>query len=369
MVTGAHGVRMQHDYVHDVAGRGGTAPRWLRLTRDGDTVTGEESADGAVWARVGTADLDGLPRTVRVGLFTTSPQFVAAPADSPGRTGDHSGPSTATATFQDIALTGGAAGGDWTGDRIGGAGGLPESGHEPAGDGFTLTGSGDIAPSVAGAAGLGVTVGQTLLGTFAGLVLVVVLGAVFMTAEYRRGLIRTSLAAVPGRGRLLYAKAAVLAGVTFVAGLVSAATVVAFGPAVLTANGVYVHPTTVLTDVRLAVGTAALLAVASVLALGIGAVLRRSAGAITAVVVLVVLPYLLALTVLPVTAAQWLLRVTPAAAFAVQQSAKEYYQVDNVYTPLNGFFPLPWWGGLGVLCLWAAAALAGATVLLSRRDV
>ena len=97
--------------------------------------------------------------------------------------------------------------------------------------------------------------------------------------------------------------------------------------------------------------------------------LRRSAGAITAVVVLVVLPYLLALTALPVTAAQWLLRVTPAAAFAVQQSAKEYHQVDNLYTPLNGYFPLSWWAGFGVLCLWAAAALAAGTVLLRRRDV
>jgi hypothetical protein len=368
MVTGAHGVRMQHNYVHDVAGRPGTTPRWLRLTRDGDRITAEESTDGVAWARVGTAELDGLPETVRIGMFATSPQFVKASTESLGRTGEYSGPSTASATFQDVTVTG-AAGGDWTGEAVGGAGGMPPSGHEPAGDGFTLTGSGDIAPSVAGAAGLGVTVSQTLLGTFAGLVLAVVVGAVYMTGEYRRGMIRTSLTAMPDRGRVLLAKAAVLGGVTFVAGLVSAAGVVLFGPAVLTGNGVYVHPTTVLTDVRLIIGTAGLLAVAAVLALGIGAALRRGAGAITAVIVLVVLPYLLALTALPVTAAQWLLRVTPAAAFAVQQSAKEYHQVDNLYTPLNGFFPLSWWAGFGVLCLWAAAALTAGVVLLRRRDV
>jgi hypothetical protein len=74
------------------------------------------------------------------------------------------------------------------------------------------------------------------------------------------------------------------------------------------------------------------------------------------------------MTVLPAAAAQWLLRVTPAAAFAVQQSAKQYHQVENLYTPANGYFPLPWWAGFGVLCLWAAAALAGAAVLLRRRD-
>jgi ABC-type transport system involved in multi-copper enzyme maturation permease subunit len=368
MTTGAHGVRMQHNYVHDVAGRSGTAPRWLRLTRDGDTVVGEESVDGTAWTRVGTAELGGLPETVRIGMFATAPQFVKTSTEALGNTGDYSGPSTATATFQDITVTG-TAGGDWTGEDVGGAGGMPPSGHEPAGEGFTLTGSGDIAPSVAGAAGLGVTVSQTLLGTFAGLVLAVVVGAVFMTGEYRRGMIRTSLTAVPDRGRVLLAKAAVLGAVTFATGLAGAATVVLFGPAVLTGNGVYVHPTTVLTDVRLIVGTAGLLAVAAVLALGIGAVLRRSAGAITAVIVLVVLPYLLSLTALPVTAAQWLLRVTPAAAFAVQQSAKQYHHVDNVYTPLNGFFPLSWWAGFAVLCLWAAAALTAGVVLLRRRDV
>jgi hypothetical protein len=42
---------MQDDYIHDVAGLSGTvspsAPRWLRLTRAGDTVTGYDSLDGA----------------------------------------------------------------------------------------------------------------------------------------------------------------------------------------------------------------------------------------------------------------------------------------------------------------------------------
>jgi hypothetical protein len=46
MVTGSHGTRMQHDYDHDVAGRPGGvsagSPRWLRLTRAGDVITGYE---------------------------------------------------------------------------------------------------------------------------------------------------------------------------------------------------------------------------------------------------------------------------------------------------------------------------------------
>ena len=57
-----------------------------------------------------------------------------------------------------------------------------------------------------------------LLGAFAGMIVVIVLAAMFVTAEYRRGLIRTTLAASPRRGRLLAAKALVIGLVTFVAG-------------------------------------------------------------------------------------------------------------------------------------------------------
>src|SRR5262249_61251188 len=77
MVTGRRGVRMQYNYTHDVAGRPGrvsaASPRWLRLTRSGDTLTGYESADGTNWTTVGTATLAGLSSTVQTGLFVTSP--------------------------------------------------------------------------------------------------------------------------------------------------------------------------------------------------------------------------------------------------------------------------------------------------------
>ena len=89
MVTGSHGVRMQYDYTRDIAGPPGRptarSPRWLRLTRAGDTITGYASADGTHWTRVGAAILPGLPATVPAGLFATSPPFsvtaVIPPAD------------------------------------------------------------------------------------------------------------------------------------------------------------------------------------------------------------------------------------------------------------------------------------------------
>ena len=81
MVTGGNGVRMQWNYTQDTPGLAGAVPaagpRWLRLTRDGDTITGYDSADGTHWTRVGTVALAGLPSTVQAGLFVTSPQQTA----------------------------------------------------------------------------------------------------------------------------------------------------------------------------------------------------------------------------------------------------------------------------------------------------
>jgi hypothetical protein len=117
------------------------------------------------------------------------------------------------------------------------------------------------------------------------------------------------------------------------------------------------------------VGTAALFSVAAVMALAVGSVLRRSAGAITAVVVLLVLPYLLAVSpVVPAEPGRWLLRLTPAAAFAVQQTSLRYAHVAADYTPSGGYYPLAPWAGFAVLCVWAAGALALAAVALQRRD-
>ena len=198
MLTGSHGVRMQYDYTGDIAAPAISA-RWLRLTRRGDQVTGYESADGARWITVGSMTLPG--RAVQAGLFATSPQYSVTSLGSAQVSG---GPSQATGMFGDVRLS--RAGGTWAGSDVGGAqGGLagPATGYRDDGGTFTVTGSGDIAPAVSGASGLGVTIAQTLLGTFAALIVLVVVGAMFITAEYRRGLIRVTLAACPRRGRVL----------------------------------------------------------------------------------------------------------------------------------------------------------------------
>ncbi|GAA0971674.1 hypothetical protein GCM10009555_023180 [Acrocarpospora macrocephala] len=64
---------------------------------------------------------------------------------------------------------------------------------------------------------------------------------------------------------------------------------------------------------------------------------------------------------------RWLLRVTPAAAFAVQQSIREYPQVIAYYAPMGGYFPLPGWAGFAVLCGYAMVVLGLGFFRLSGR--
>jgi hypothetical protein len=136
---------------------------------------------------------------------------------------------------------------------------------------------------------------------------------------------------------------------------------------VIRARDNFLLPVSTFTEIRLIVGAALLLSLTAILAYALGAVLRRGIVAVTAAIVLVVLPWLLATTsLLPTGAGQWLLRLTPAAAFAVEQTLPAYHQVFLPYTPSEGYYPLAPWAGLGVLALWAAALL-GVAVLRARR--
>jgi ABC-type transport system involved in multi-copper enzyme maturation permease subunit len=194
----------------------------------------------------------------------------------------------------------------------------------------------------------------------------------FITAEYRRGLIRVSLTASPRRGRLLAAKAVVIGAVSSVTGMLAAALAVTAGGHALTAGGNKLLPIPALTEVRMVVGTALLLAVAAVLALAIGTIVRRSAVAVATVIVLVFGPYLFVIVpnILSQGTADWLLRLTPTAAFSIQQPFPAYPQVSaaSTYVPTFGYYPLSPWAGFAVECAWAAAALALAFYLLRRRD-
>ncbi|MFJ7626437.1 ABC transporter permease subunit [Streptomyces sp. NPDC097595] len=372
MATGAHGVRMQYDYTHDMAGPE-VRQGWLRLVRSGDRLTGYASTDGSHWTEVGRARLPGLPRTVRAGLFATSPL-----ASQDTGAGAGFGPAVATGTFGRPGLTGGWSRSPWSGTQVGGDAGTSGSytntlkgGFTRTAGGFAVTGAGDIAPVVGGPAmGVGFAVEDFLVGTFAGLIAVIAVATVFITGEYRRGLLRTTMTATPLRSRVLGAKALVVGGVASVVGLVAAAIVLPLGARGARGRGFLVLPVTTATDMRVVVGTGLLCAAAAVLALGVGALLRRSGTAVALVVASLVLPFLLAASgVLPPGVSEWLLRVTPAAGFAVQQTLPRYAQVLSVYEPSTGYFPLAPWAGLAVLCGYAALAHGLAVVRLWGRDV
>ena len=117
------------------------------------------------------------------------------------------------------------------------------------------------------------------------------------------------------------------------------------------------------------VGTGILTALFAVLALAIGTIVRRGAATIAVAIAVIVLPYFLAVfAAVPLAAGDWLLRILPAAGFALQQPYPAYGQVSMFYAPFSGYFPLSPLAGLGVLAAWTAAALALAACLLRRRD-
>jgi ABC-type transport system involved in multi-copper enzyme maturation permease subunit len=376
--TGGNGVRMQWNYTGDAAGLPGAvsaaSPRWLRLTRDGDTITGYDSADGASWTTVGVVRLAGLPAAVQAGLFTASPILPPKAVNIAGIAQGGGGSTASSAVFDHLSRSGAWPASTWTGgytegDQAAEAEGI--GGFRQGSGRITVTGQGDIAPALPqGEPGLSEsTIAVYLIGTFVGLIAVAVVATMFMTAEYRRGLIRATLAASPRRGRVLAAKAIVLGLAAFTAGTLGAIGAVSVGTAIAHSRGSQIFPEPWPTEVRMIVGTGALVAVVAVLTLAVAAIVRRSVAAVTIVFAVVVVPYFLAaILILPVGVADWLLRVTPAAAFAVQQVTPRYPQVQAYYAPVSGFYPLAPWAGFAVLCAWTLAAFGGAVYLLRRRD-
>jgi ABC-type transport system involved in multi-copper enzyme maturation permease subunit len=371
MVTGAHGVRMQWDFTQDTAGLTGAvsaaSPRWLRLVRSGDTITGYDSADGVRWSEVGAVALAGLPSTAQLGLLATTP-----PPNAQHQSVQQI--VTATGTFDHVGVTG-AAGGTWRGTDVGTLPGPAQAGtpdgFQQNGSGFTVTGNGDIAPDAGEGSGTGTPISHTLDGVFPGLIAAIVVAVIFITAEYRRGLIRITLTASPGRGRVLAAKAVVVGAITFVAAFIGCAIAVPVTSHVLRANGNVIFPISALTWLRVVAGTAAVFAATAVFAVALGSIFRRGSAAVSTAFVVLVLPWFLAVSspVLSATAADWLLRLSPSAALAIQQTTPEYPQVASSYLPHDGFFPLAPWAGFAVLCAWIAAALGLAVYLMRRRDV
>jgi ABC-2 type transport system permease protein len=183
---------------------------------------------------------------------------------------------------------------------------------------------------------------------------IVVLGVLCISSEYSSGMIRTSLIAVPKRGRVLAAKALVFAAVTFVVGEVTCFAAFFVGQALISGHA----PHAALGDpgvARAVAGGGLYLAALAVLSVAAGALLRHPAAAIASMMAVVLVLPLIAQT-LPDS---WR---NPVTEFWPTQAGS---QITSVYHSAHTLQP---WPGFGVMCLFVAIVYAIAWALLDRRD-
>ncbi|MFD0340605.1 ABC transporter permease subunit [Streptomyces sp. NPDC127117] len=198
------------------------------------------------------------------------------------------------------------------------------------------------------------TVVLVLYGSILSTLCTVVLGILVTAGEYSTGLIRASLAAVPRRLPVLWAKAAVFTATVFV-------TMLATALITFLAAQFFLHDTDQAASLGdpgilgAIVGNSAAITLLSLIALGLGALLRSVPGAIGAYIGgVMILPEILSM--LPYDVVESAIRFFPTQAAGVLGSA----------TPLDGDASTG--GAVLALCLWAAAALGSAALLLRRRD-
>jgi ABC-2 type transport system permease protein len=179
------------------------------------------------------------------------------------------------------------------------------------------------------------------------------IGVLAITGEYSSGLIRTTFTAVPARGEVLAAKAAVVSLVTVVIGLITALAAFTAGQAILSRQQLGIslgHPGAI----RAIIAAALYLAAATLIGLGLGALLRNAAAALTVVVVLL----FIAPTLLHGTS-QWLIdiaNVLPANAIRRLVSLHAWPHAPSMTAAAL------------VIIAYPALALAAATFVLRRRD-
>jgi len=192
----------------------------------------------------------------------------------------------------------------------------------------------------------GLAIGQLAIG---------VLAVLAITSEFSSGLIRATFAAAPRRRLVLAAKTAVVGAVALVAGEILAFAAFAAGEAALRAPAP--HATLAQPGVLRAVLMAgAYPALIALIGLGLGAVIRHTAGAICALVgVLFVLPLIL----------------VPMGT-SIQDSVGQFMPMIIAENSLTAVVPVPHslspGVGFGMLCAYAAAALAIGGWVLARRD-
>jgi ABC-type transport system involved in multi-copper enzyme maturation permease subunit len=197
-------------------------------------------------------------------------------------------------------------------------------------------------------------VARSLSGLFLAQLAIGVLGVLVISSEYGTGLIRTTFTAVPQRRTVLAAKAAVFGIVSLVVSMVSVFVAFLVGQAILSSKnvGASLGGPSVL---RAVLGAGVYLTFIALLGLGIATILRRTAGAIGALVGLV-LVFPLLTQALP---SPWNHNI---AKYLPSELGDALF---SVHSSPNHFSPA---GALALCAVWLVAIYAIATVLISRRD-
>jgi ABC-2 type transport system permease protein len=192
---------------------------------------------------------------------------------------------------------------------------------------------------------------------------VAVLGVLTISGEYSTGQIRSTFAAVPRRLPVLAAKALVLTGAVLAVSLVSMAlSYVATMPFHDELNATFD-----LTDaetLRMTVGLPLYLAAIALLSFVVGTLLRHSAGALTAVIALLLVVENV-LMIIPLRAIELVSPFLPSTAGRRILFDEEMLAMTNAMSDAAHLTP---WQGYGVLLAWVVSLGALAAVLLRRRD-
>lgn len=202
---------------------------------------------------------------------------------------------------------------------------------------------GDTGHDLARSAVSGAVVGQAAVAG---------LGAAAIGDEYGSGLILATLVAVPRRGVLLSAKAAVLAFAILATGVLATATGIA--SAVLIRPGVPRPSLGTATNAILL--TAVYLALIALLALGAAVASRSTASAATLTLGLLYLPPLLAASIADPS---WQLRVQRVAPMSAGLAPPFGIGADRHHSAS--------WSGVAIVAAWAAGALLVGCPVLRRR--
>jgi ABC-type transport system involved in multi-copper enzyme maturation permease subunit len=226
---------------------------------------------------------------------------------------------------------------------------------------ITTIGLGVLLSSLAAAhisKGHHLTAGQlvtlSLYGAYIAPLTIGVLGALTATGEYMTGMIRASLTAVPTRLPVLWAKLAMFALVGLIVSEITVFLTFGIGMTILghVGAGVSISQPGVL---RTVAGTGLYLMLTSLFGLAIGAVIRNTAVAISVLAgIMLVLPVLINL--LPATWTEHFARYLPSNA---GQAILAVQHTSGSLAP---------WTGLALFAGYIAVIVAGAAVLLKRRD-